>query len=173
MVRAYEPYPALVLDGTYQVVAANRGVALLLEGVDPRLLEPPLNAMRITLHPDGIAPRIVNFLQWRGHLLRQMERQLALLRHEPLRELYEEVTAYPLPSGGAGTPAGSGRESAGEDEAPFALPMVVEHQGHTLSFLSTIATFNTPVDVTVSELAVETFLPADAETAGHLQRLVS
>lgn len=172
MVTAYEPYPALVLDGTYQVLAANRGVALLLEGVDPRLLEPPLNAMRITLHPDGIAPRILNFLQWRGHLLRQMERQLALLRHEPLRELYEEVAAYPLPSGGAGASARSGGESAGEDEAPFALPMVVEHHGHRLAFLSTIATFNTPVDVTVSELAVETFLPADPETAGHLQRLL-
>lgn len=185
MVTAYEPYPALVLEGTYEVLAANRGVSLLLEGTAPRLLEPPLNAMRITLHPDGLAPRIVNFLQWRGHLLRQMERQLALLRHEPLRELYEEVTAYPLPSGPVAArplappggpppgPRGSGGESAGEEEAPLALPMVVEHRGHRLAFLSTIATFNTPVDVTVSELAVETFLPADPETAEHLRRLVS
>lgn len=164
MVSAYEPYPALAVDGTYQVLAANRGISLLLDGVAGRLLEPPLNAMRITLHPEGLAPRILNFREWRGHLLRQMERQLALLRSEALRSLYEEVTAFPLPPGG--------EESAGGD-SPFALPMVIEHEGRRLSFLSTITTFNTPVDVTVSELAVETFLPAGPETAKNLQLLMT
>jgi len=164
MVSAYEPYPALAVDGTYQVLAANRGISLLLDGVAGRLLEPPLNAMRITLHPEGLAPRILNFREWRGHLLRQMERQLALLRSEALRSLYEEVTAFPLPPGG--------EESAGGD-SPFALPMVMEHGGRRLSFLSTITTFNTPVDVTVSELAVETFLPAGPETAKNLQLLMT
>lgn len=163
MVAAYEPYPALVVDGTYRVLAANRGITMLLDGVAGRLLEPPLNAMRVTLHPDGLAPRILNFREWRGHLLRQMERQLALARSEPLRELYEEVSAYSLPSGG--------EELAGR-AGPFALPMVIGHRGHRLSFLSTIATFNTPVDVTVSELAVETFLPAGPETAESLRLLI-
>ncbi|QPP05769.1 helix-turn-helix transcriptional regulator [Streptomyces bathyalis] len=163
MVTAYEPYPALALNGAYQVLAANRGILMLLDGVAPWLLEPPVNAMRITLHPDGLARRIVNFREWRGHLLHQMERQLALLRSEPLRALYEEVTAYPLPPGG--------EETAGE-ASPFALPMVIEHAGRRLAFLSAVTTFNTPMDVTVSELAVETFLPAGPETAKDLQLLM-
>ncbi|MGH3311058.1 MAG: helix-turn-helix domain-containing protein [Streptomyces sp.] len=163
MVTGYEPYPALVVDGTYHVLAANRGIGLLLDGVAPHLLEPPLNAMRITLHPEGLAPRIRNLREWRGHLLRQMERQLALLRSERLRALYEEVAAFPVPPGG--------EETAGQD-SPFALPMVIEQAGRRLSFLSTIATFNTPADVTVSELAVETFLPADPETVKNLQLLM-
>ncbi|MDT0306527.1 helix-turn-helix transcriptional regulator [Streptomyces sp. DSM 44917] len=167
LLTGYEPYPALVVDAGYRVWAANRGVSRLLEGVAPHLLTPPLNAMRITLHPEGMAPRILNFREWRSHLLDQMRRQLALLRSAPLRELYEEVSAYPLPPGG--------EERAGETwpgGAPPALPMVMELDGRRLSFLSVIATFNTPVDVTVSELAMETFLPADPETADHLRSLV-
>ncbi|MDG9701413.1 helix-turn-helix domain-containing protein [Streptomyces sp. DH37] len=163
MLTAYEPYPALVVNGRYEVLAANRGIAAFLEGTAEHLLRPPLNAMRLTLHPDGLAPRIRNFLEWREHLLEQMRRQLAPLRSAPLRELYEEVTAYPLPEGGA--------ERHGA-EGPFALPMVIEHRGHVLSFFSTITTFNTPMDVTVSELAMETFVPADPETAALLPELI-
>ncbi|MEV6547201.1 helix-turn-helix transcriptional regulator [Streptomyces sp. NPDC051597] len=164
LLRGYEPFPALIVDGTYTVLAANRGIAMLLEGVPERLLVPPLNAMRLTLHPQGLAPRIRNLRQWRGHLLEQMERQIALLRSDALRELYEEVAAHPVP------------ETAEEDtseraDCPFALPLRIEHRGTVLSFLSTIATFNTPMDVTVSELAIETFLPADPETFAYLRSL--
>ncbi|MFK8850269.1 helix-turn-helix domain-containing protein [Streptomyces sp. Ac-502] len=162
LLTGYEPFPALVVDATYHVVAANRGIQAMTAGVGAKLLEPPLNAMRITLHPDGLAPRIRNFLEWREHLLTQMQRQLAVMRSAPLRAVYEEVSAYPLPEGGRETAAGGGH-------APYALPMVIEHDGRVLSFISTIATFNTPMDVTVSELALETFLPADPETAGHLR----
>ncbi|MFJ9407937.1 helix-turn-helix domain-containing protein [Streptomyces sp. NPDC101393] len=176
LLTGYEPFPALVLDGRYDVRAANRGVALLLEGVDPALLQPPLNSMRITLHPAGLAPRIRNFAEWRGHLLAQMERQLALLRSAPLRALYDEVSGYPVPgSGGDRDPAAPGAvpaHSPAHSAAPFALPMMIEHRGTVLSFLSTIATFNTPMDVTVSELAVEAFLPADPETAAALWNAV-
>ncbi|MFG3258553.1 helix-turn-helix domain-containing protein [Streptomyces sp. NPDC048172] len=166
MVAAYDPYPALVVDGVYNVLAANRGVATLSEGVAPHLLEPPLNAMRLTLHPEGLAPRIRNLPEWRGHLLDQMSRQLALHRSSALRAVYEEVEAYPLP------PGSEERAERAGDESPFALPMLVEHDGGVLSFLSTITTFNTPVDVTVSELAVETLLPADPATAKALQEAV-
>ncbi|MCF6526502.1 helix-turn-helix domain-containing protein [Streptomyces sp. JJ36] len=162
MVTAYEPFPALVVDGGYRVVAANRGIALLLAGVAPHLLRPPLNALRLTLHPEGLAPRIRNFREWRAHLLEQTERQLALVRSAPLRALYEEVAAYPLPPGGE-------ERAPRPPEPPFALPLLIEEEGRVLSFVSTIATFNTPADVTVSELAVETFLPADQETARHLR----
>ncbi|GAA2095941.1 helix-turn-helix transcriptional regulator [Streptomyces albiaxialis] len=166
MVAAYEPYPAIVVDGVYDVIAANRGVATLAEGVAPHLLEPPLNAMRLTLHPEGLAPRIRNLPEWRGHLLDQMSRQLALHRSPGLRAVYEEVEAYPLPPGSEERAERTGNGS------PFALPMQIEHGGEVLSFLSTIATFNTPVDVTVSELAVETLLPADPATAKALQEAV-
>ncbi|MEU0432493.1 helix-turn-helix transcriptional regulator [Streptomyces sp. NPDC006290] len=163
LIRGYEPYPALVVDATYDVLAANSGIAMLLEGVPERLLVPPLNAMRLTLHPEGLAPRIRNLRAWRDHLLAQMDRQVALRRSRPLRALYEEVAAYPVPD-----------RDASEDDEPlgpaphFALPLRIEHEGRVLSFISTISTFNTPMDVTVAELAIETLLPADPATAKYL-----
>ncbi|MFC9283206.1 helix-turn-helix domain-containing protein [Streptomyces collinus] len=161
LIQGYEPYPALVVDAGYSVVAANRGIAMLLEGVDEELLEPAPNAMRLTLHPRGLAPRIRNLREWRGHLLAQMEREIALHRSDALRSLYEEVAGYPVP------------EEAPQDEpaepvAYFALPLRIEHGGRVLSFVSSISTFNTPMDVTVAELAIETFLPADPATAKYL-----
>ncbi|MEV5432086.1 helix-turn-helix transcriptional regulator [Streptomyces sp. NPDC052701] len=168
LIGGYEPYPALVVDAAYQVVAANRGILMLLEGIPEHLLRPPLNAMRLTLHPQGLAPRIRNLREWRGHLLEQMERQIALRRFEPLRALYEEVAAYPVPE-----PGPRDAEEPPEPVPYFALPMRIEHQGRTLSFISSISTFNTPMDVTVAELAVETLLPADPATAKYLQEYVS
>ncbi|WP_019071359.1 helix-turn-helix domain-containing protein [Streptomyces hokutonensis] len=165
LIQGYEPYPALVVDAVYTVVAANRGITMLLDGVPESLLQPPLNAMRLTLHPEGLAPRIRNLGEWRGHLLAQMERQIALHRSEPLRALYEEVAAYQVP-------AKAGDEAEPASSVPyFALPMRIEHEGRVLSFVSSISTFNTPMDVTVSELAIETFLPADPATAKYLRGL--
>ncbi|MBX9392779.1 helix-turn-helix transcriptional regulator [Streptomyces sp. TRM72054] len=166
LIRGYEPYPALVVDATYNVLAANQGITMLLEGLPKSLLTRPPNAMRLTLHPEGLAPRIRNFRQWRGHLLAQMERQIALHRSAALRALYEEVAAYPVPE-----PATGGEPA--EPVPYFALPMQIEHQGRTLSFISSISTFNTPMDVTVAELAIETLLPADPATVKYLHSLVS
>ncbi|MCZ4603876.1 helix-turn-helix transcriptional regulator [Streptomyces sp. Lzd4kr] len=165
LIQGYEPYPALVVDAMYNVHAANRGILMLLDDIPEHLLQPPLNAMRLTLHPDGLAPRIRNLREWRGHLLAQMQRQIALHRSEPLRELYEEVAAYPVPA----DPPGA------EPDEPvpyFALPMQIEHEGRVLSFISSISTFNTPMDVTVAELAIETLLPADPATVKYLQSLL-
>ncbi|MGW2441814.1 helix-turn-helix domain-containing protein [Streptomyces goshikiensis] len=168
LLTGYEPYPALVVDATYTVVAANRGIAMLLEGIPEHLLTPPLNAMRITLHPEGLARRIHNLDEWRGHLLAQMGRQIALARSAPLRALYEEVAAYPVPDPAPDRPLPA--EPGGA--APYiALPLVIEHDGRLISFISSIATFNTPMDVTVAELAVETLLPADPATAKYLRSL--
>ncbi|WP_020119185.1 helix-turn-helix domain-containing protein [Streptomyces canus] len=167
LIQGYEPYPALVFDAAYHVVAANRGIMMLLDGIPESLLRPPLNTMRLTLHPEGLAPRIRNLREWRGHLLEQMRRQVALRRSESLRALYEEVAAYPMPVSGT-------EDSLEEAESVpyFALPMRIEHEGRTLSFISSTSTFNTPMDVTVSELAIETFLPADPATAKYLHTLL-
>ncbi|MFF8919248.1 helix-turn-helix domain-containing protein [Streptomyces sp. NPDC015032] len=195
LLQGYDPYPALVVDGMYNVVAANQGITMLLEGVAGHLLAPPLNAMRLTLHPEGLAPRIRNLREWRADLLAQMERQIALARSAELRELYKEVAGYPAPAGTAGAreagTAGNGDGTAGNGDGtdgsiggtdggtgpasslPFALPLHIEHGGRVLSFVSSIATFNTPMDVTVAELAIETFLPADRATADHLRSLTS
>ncbi|WP_316744059.1 helix-turn-helix domain-containing protein [Streptomyces sp. MK7] len=168
LIRGYEPYPALVVDAVYDVVAANRGITMLLEGVPEALLTPPLNAMRLTLHPEGLAPRIRNLREWRGHLLAQMGRQIALHRSGALRALYEEVAAFPVPE-----TDGAVVEEPEEDVPYFALPMRIEHEGRVLSFVSSISTFNTPMDVTVAELAIETFLPADPATVKYLHSMVS
>ncbi|WP_307534887.1 helix-turn-helix domain-containing protein [Streptomyces sp. V3I8] len=169
LIRGYEPYPALVVDATYTVVAANRGITMLLDGLPGHLLAPAPNAMRLTLHPEGLAPRIRNLREWRGHLLAQMERDIALRRSAPLRALYEEVAAYPVPE----PVPGPEPEPEPVAVAHFALPMRIEHDGRVLSFISSISTFNTPMDVTVAELAVETLLPADPATAGYLQSSAS
>ncbi|RII12373.1 Helix-turn-helix protein [Streptomyces sp. YIM 130001] len=164
LLQGYEPYPALVVDATYQVIAANRAIMLLLDGLPEHLLEPPVNAMRLTLHPEGLAPRIRNLAEWRGHLLHQMDRQIALQRSDALRALHDEVAAYPVADPG-GSP---------EDAGPvphFALPLRIEHGGQLLSFVSSISTFNTPMDVTVAELAIETLLPADPATVKYLNSL--
>ncbi|MER7741666.1 helix-turn-helix transcriptional regulator [Streptomyces sp. NPDC096538] len=166
LIGGFEPYPALVVDAMYDVVAANRGVLALFDGVPESLLTPPLNAVRLTLHPRGLAPRIRNLREWRGHLLEQMRRNIALRRSDRLRALYDEVVAYPVPDT-------AGPEEPAEPVAYFALPMVIEHRGRTLSFVSSISTFNTPMDVTVAELAVETLLPADPATAEYLQTWLS
>lgn len=167
LLRGYDPYPAFVVDGLYTVVAANQGMSRMLDGVAEHLLAPPLNAMRLTLHPEGLAPRIRNLREWRADLLAQMERQIALVRSAELRALYEEVAGYPVPA----TAAGDADRTA-SSSVPFALPMVIEHGGQLLSFVASIATFNTPMDVTVAELAIETLLPADEATATYLRTLV-
>ncbi|MFE7270451.1 helix-turn-helix domain-containing protein [Streptomyces sp. NPDC057623] len=171
LIQGYEPYPAVVVDAMYNVQAANRGILMLLDGIPDHLLAPPLNAMRLTLHPEGLAPRIRNLREWRGHLLAQMERQIALHRSEPLRKLYEEVAAYPVRR--ETVPEGAPGSAEPAEPVPFfALPLQVEHEGRVLSFISSISTFNTPMDVTVAELAIETFLPADPATIKYLQSLL-
>ncbi|MFI6647784.1 helix-turn-helix domain-containing protein [Streptomyces sp. NPDC050529] len=173
LLQGYDPYPAFVVDGLYTVVAANQGMTRMLDGVAEHLLAPPLNAMRLTLHPEGLAPRIRNLREWRADLLAQMERQIALVRSAELRALYEEVAGYPVPAEAAEVEAeGDADRAAPSSSVPFALPLMIEHGGRLLSFVASIATFNTPMDVTVAELAIETLLPADAATATYLRSLI-
>ena len=159
---AHEPYPAVVLDRRYNLVLANEPLNLLAGGVAPELLEPPANALRATLHPQGMAPRIANFAEWSAHLLHRLRGQIALSGDPELEALYEEVRAYP---GVRSEPPPLEAVAAAE----IVLPLQLVVDGRALSFFSTITTFGTAVDVTLSELSVEAFYPADPETAAALR----
>jgi hypothetical protein len=153
----HDPYPAVVIDRAWEMLGANRALGLLVAGVAPELMEPPVNVLRVALHPDGMAPRIINLGEWRGHLLDRLERQIALTGDPALAALLDEVSAYPGPQ----------RDSASEPE--IAVPLRLRTEVGELSFISTVATFGTAVEVTASELSIESFFPADEQTAEALR----
>ncbi|MBB4660824.1 helix-turn-helix domain-containing protein [Conexibacter arvalis] len=158
----HEPYPAIVVDRGWNLVAGNHAISLLTEGVDPALLRPPANAMRLALHPGGLAPRIVNFGEWRAHLIDRLARQIAVTADPELVALMEECSAYPLPDGAEEpSPPSPGHELAGQ----IAVPLRLRIGDEELVFISIVATFGTPVDITVAELSIESFFPGDAATA--------
>jgi transcriptional regulator with XRE-family HTH domain len=163
LLLGHEPYPAVVVDRHWGLVAANRALGLLVEGVSPQLMEPPVNVLRLSLHPEGVAPRILNLRQWRAHLLERLSRDALATGDPALSVLYEELAAYPVREDGAGvdTPV-----------TDIAVPLRVRHGALELGFLSTKTTFGTAVDVTVAELSIESFFPADRETADAMRRLV-
>src|SRR5215207_9889874 len=141
------------------MVAANRALGPLLEGVSSTLLEPTVNVMRVALHPEGMAPRIVNLGEWRAHLFERLERQIALTGDPALTTLLEEVSAYPAPdTGGNGNGHGPGQAD------DIAVPLRLRTPAGELAFISTIATFGSAVEVTASELSIESFFPADQAT---------
>jgi transcriptional regulator with XRE-family HTH domain len=158
----HDPYPAVVIDGAWEMLGANRAVALLTAGVAPELLDPPVNVLRVSLHPDGVAPRIANLGEWRAHLLERLERQIALTGDPALATLLEEVSGYPGPP----------REAGGAGEPEIAVPLRLSSEAGELSFISTVATFGTAVEVTVSELSIESFFPADEPTAEAVRAYV-
>ena len=153
------PYPAVLVDAGWELVDANAAVGLLTEGSADFLLEPPVNVLRLSLHPKGMAPRIRNLGQWRGHILERLQRQVAATGSPHLAELLAELRGYP---GGAEPATGA------ED---VVVPLRYTARGHDLAFLSTTSIFGTPHDVTVAELAVESFFPADQPTAQALREL--
>jgi len=160
VLAGHEPFPAVVVDRHWGMVAGNSAVPLLLTGVADPLLEPPVNVLRVTLHPEGMAPRIANLPEWRAHLLDRLGRQAVVSGDPALSALYDELAAYPGGSGSAPSPD----LAAGE----IAVPLRLRHESGELSFISTMTTFGTAIDVTVSELSIEAFFPADAATAQAL-----
>ncbi len=152
--------------GTGRSVAANRALAPLVADAQPALLEAPVNALRLSLHPEGIASSIVNWHVWRAHLLARLQRQIEVSGDATLAALLEELTAYPTPAGA---------ERGVHDDAltlnQIAVPLRLRTKLGVLSFFSTTTVFGTPVDVTLSELAIEAFFPADAQTAEALRAL--
>lgn len=165
VLAGHEPYPALAVDRHWNLVASNKALQALLTGVPASLLEPPVNVLRLSLHPQGVAPRIENYHPWRAHLLERLRRQIAVSGDEVLVRLLAELSAYPAPPE-------AGEPHARHDGADaIAVPFHLRTDAGVLSFISTITVFGTPVDVTLSELALESFFPANAETAAALQAL--
>ena len=162
VLRGHQPYPAVAVDRHWQLIAANDAANFFMAGVAPALLTAPLNVLRATLHPDGMAPRIVNLAEWRAHVLARLRRQIEVSADAVLGDLLKELSEYPAPAHTA-EPATTA--------VPYAVPFRLATDAGVLSFISTITVFGTPVDVTLSELALESFFPADAATAAALRSL--
>jgi MmyB-like transcription regulator ligand binding domain len=157
VLAGHEPYPAVLVNRWWELVDANTSIALLTAGAARALLEPPVNVLRLSLHPDGMAPRIANLAEWRAHLLARLQRQVAATGDARLAELHQELLGYP--GGESGSPA----------TTDVVVPLRYRHGDRELSFFSITAVIGTPMDVTVQELAIESFYPADEATAAALK----
>ncbi len=164
LLKSHEPYPALAIDRHWNLVAANRMVPQLMAGADASLLQGPVNVLRLSLHPLGIAGNIVNLVQWRSHLFERLRQQIAATSDPVLVDLLEELKAYPAPESTA-SPHLEG------EHAGVVMPFKFRTPAGVLSFISTTTIFGTPVDVTLQELAMETFFPADDFTRQALQAM--
>ncbi|GAB4330408.1 MAG: helix-turn-helix transcriptional regulator [Dehalococcoidia bacterium] len=156
LLSSHEPFPAIAVDRHWDLLAANRSaLGLFTQGVEPHLLEPPVNALRVTLHPGGLAPRIANLGEYAHHLISRLRRHVEVSGDPALSRLLDEIRGYP------GLAAAHPEESPGRIFVPLVLRSM---SGPDLTFFSTIATFGTALDITVSEIAVESFFPADEIT---------
>jgi transcriptional regulator with XRE-family HTH domain len=164
VLASHEPSPALAVDRYWNMVAHNRVVPRLLAGVDAALLQPPVNVLRLSLHPQGLAPRIANLRQWRSHLFDRLRQQIRASADAALATLCDELMAYPVP------PGLDDFHLAGE-LAGVVVPLRLKTALGDMSFISTTTIFGSPVDVTLQELAVETLFAADESTAALLRSL--
>jgi len=166
VIEAHSPYPALAVDRHWTLVFANAAVGMLLRGIEPRLMEPPVNVLRLGLHPEGLGPRVDNYMQWRKDVLMRLRQQIAATADPILIELLDELEAYPLPAS-----AGEKADEQAPDYAGVVVPFRLRTQHGVLSFFSTTTVFGTPLDVTLAELAIESFFPADPQTTEMLARI--
>ncbi|TDC92552.1 XRE family transcriptional regulator [Nonomuraea deserti] len=158
ILAGHEPYPALVVDAAWTLVAANKAAGVFMEGVPAELLSEPVNVMRLSLHPDAMGGRLLNLAEVRAHLLHRLRRQAETSGDGRLAELHDELASYTYPGVDLNVAHVPG-------PGDILLPLRIAAGDRVLSMFTTIATFGTPMDVTVSELAIETFWPADEETA--------
>jgi hypothetical protein len=166
VIEGHHPYPALAIDRHWTLVASNSVLAPLVAGVAPRLLEPPVNVLRLGLHPQGVAPRVMNYTQFRTNTLTRLRQQIAATADPILVELLAELESYPLVS----TPETESKFDD-TDYGGVIVPFRLRTDFGVLSFFSTTTVFGTPLDITLSELAIESFFPADPQTAETLARL--
>jgi transcriptional regulator with XRE-family HTH domain len=164
VLKGHEPYPALAVDRHWNLVASNLAAQRLMADLSPELLQPPMNVLRVSLHPKGLAPRIVNLAEWRAHILARLRHQVGLSGDAGLQRLLEELSAYAAPE-----IAKSKAPAVNTDYAGVIIPLQLASPAGVLSFISTTTLFGTPLDVTLSELAVEAFFPADESTGAALR----
>jgi transcriptional regulator with XRE-family HTH domain len=165
ILQAHKPYPAFALDRHWKVVLSNSALPQLYEGCATELLRKPINAVRLILHPLGMGPRIVNFVEWRAHTITVLRQQLDVRPDPVVRALLTEVISYPVPSGGV-APLDS------EGPQRYATPLQIATRMGTVSFLNTTTIFGTPTDITLSELALEMLFPADEATIAIVKTMV-
>lgn len=161
----HEPWPALAIDRHWNLIAANAALPSLLAGISSALLAAPVNVLHLSLHPDGLAPRIVNYAQWREHLLGRLRQQIDITADTHLMGLLAALKAYPAPNGATG--------HVTRGQPAIVAPLQLAIDGVVLSFISTTTIFGTPLDITLSELALETFFPVDDVTRNALQAMAT
>src|SRR3984957_14208766 len=164
VLEAHKPYPAFALDRHWNVVLSNNALPQLYTDCSPDLLAQPINAVRLMLHPRGLAPRIVNLAEWREHVVAVLRQQIEVRANLGIQSLLAEILGYPTPPGGA---------ASADTERPqrYATPLQIATSAGTVAFLSTTTIFGTPTDVTLSELALEMLFPADQATVAIVRRL--
>ena len=165
VLRAHQPYPAFAVDRSWNVVLSNSALQQLYEGCSPDLLRRPVNAVRLTLHPLGMGPRIVNYLDWRAHIVAVLRQQIEASPDPRIQALLAEVMAYPAPLGRVAPAAREGPQR-------YATPLQIATRLGIVSFLNTNMIFGTPTDVTLSELTLEMLFPADESTIAIVKSMV-
>lgn len=166
ILKAHTPHPALAIDRHWTLISANQAVFALLDGVDQALLEPPVNVLRLSLHPGGLAPRIANIREWRHHIFERLGQQIDATGDPVLVDLLDELRALPVPP--------NARPYRPTDEPRFggiAVALELATDKALLRFISTTTIFGTALDISLSELAIETFFPLDEATAEAMRKL--
>lgn len=158
----HEPYPAIVVDRAWNLIDMNESAEIFTEGAAPELLEPPVNALRLALHPNGIVSRILNLCEVRDHWLGRLQQRVETSSDPELARLYDELSSYPCDQAG---PEHEVLRGGGVVQT-----LRIRSGDEVLSFFSIMATLLSPLDITIEELAIESFYPADAATSAALQR---
>ncbi|MGF7161889.1 transcriptional regulator with XRE-family HTH domain [Rhodoligotrophos appendicifer] len=165
LLQGHDPHPALAVNRHWMLLSANKAVGILLSGVAGHLLVSEINVLRLSLHPEGLAPRILNFRQWRDHVLARLAREIEVSADMQLAALFAELKAYPPP------PQVSSSRGEQTAHGGIAVPLKLASDEGPLSFLSATTIFGTAIDVTLSEVTIESFFPADPGTAKAMRRL--
>ncbi|MEQ1650607.1 MAG: transcriptional regulator, partial [Hyphomicrobiaceae bacterium] len=165
VLKVHEPFPALAVDRHWTLIAANAPVKFFMDGAAKHLVSGPVNVLRLSLHPEGLGPRIINYRDYRAHVLSHLDRQINVSGDATLAALRAELDAYPVPAAAAPPRPQTAIEATG-----VVVPLRLRTASITLSFFSTITMFGTPIEVTLSELAIEQFFPADDVTANYLRQ---
>jgi hypothetical protein len=166
ILKSHEPFPAVAIDRHWNLVAANRMLSHLLTDVDVSLLQSPVNVLRLSLHPRGLAPKIVNLSQWRAHLFERLSHQIAASAEPALIALLGELRNLPVP-------VAEIEEYLQGEHMGVAVPMKLRSPAGVLSFISTTTIFGSPLDVTLQEIALETFFPSDEFTRQALRSVAA